>query len=131
MSGTQYLRKKLLDHVNSVATYSPAAHYLALLASDPTELGSFLTEVTGTGYARQALAGVMGAADLASGISVNTSIISFGPAGSDWGTNAYLAIADALTGGTLVMPGALNAPRTITIGQPFQIPVGALRFRVT
>ena len=130
MSATQFLRKKTLDHYFGVATYLPPAWYLCLLGADPTDLGSFLTEVTGAGYARQLITSVMGAAD-PTGFSVNTSIISFGPAAADWGTNVFVAFADALTGGNMTWPGALNAPRTITIGQPFQIPIGALRARIT
>ena len=129
MPATDYLRKKALDHFNGVATWAPPPNYLCLFKADPTEAGLQVQEVSGAGYARQPLAGVMGAAD-ASGMAVNTSTISFGPAAADWGTSVYLATADTPSGGNIGWPGALNAPRTITTGQPFQIPAGALRMRI-
>lgn len=130
MSATDFLRKKLLDHFNSVATYVPPPNYLALFTADPTETGSLLNEVSASGYARQPLAGVMGAAD-STGNAINTSAITFGPAGADWGTSVFLGTADQLAGGNLGWPGALSQPRTITTGQPLVIPVGALRMRIT
>ncbi len=72
----------------------------------------------------------MGAADV-TGFSINTTVISFGPAGEDWGTSVYLALEDAASGGNMVCPGAIAIPRTITSGQPLQIPVGQLRLRLT
>jgi hypothetical protein len=61
-----------------VAAYSPPPLYLSLHTADPTETGSHAHEVTGGGYARQPLAGVMGAAD-STGFCVNTTQITFGP----------------------------------------------------
>ncbi|MBR1198822.1 hypothetical protein JQ574_22760 [Bradyrhizobium sp. AUGA SZCCT0158] len=130
MSGTRYIRKKILDDLNGVAAYSPPALYLSLHTDDPGDTGSHANEVSGGGYARQPLSGVMGAAD-ASGFSVNTTLITFGPASADWGTITYLAVEDALTGGNMVCPGSPALPRTITSGQPLQIPVGQLRLRLT
>jgi hypothetical protein len=129
MSAADLLRQNLLDHYTGVAAFAVQTLFLGLFAADPTELGSLASEVTGAGYARQPLAGVMGAAD-PSGFSVNTSIIAFGPAGADWGTTAFLGIAHTLTGGQVFWPGAMNQPRTITLGQPFQIPIGALFLRI-
>lgn len=126
---TDYLRKKFLDHYNGVATYSPVPNYLGLFKADPGETGDQSQEVSATGYARQALAGLMGAADT-TGFAINTSIITFGPAGADWGTVIFLAALDALTVGNMAWVGALNEARTITTGQPFQIPIGALRMRI-
>lgn len=130
MSATDYARKKILDDLTGVAPYSPPALYLALLTSDPTEAGSFADEIVGAGYARQPLAGVMGAADV-TGFSVNTTLINFGPATADWGTITYLAVVDAPTGGNMICPGVPATPRTITSGQPLQVPVGQLRLRLT
>lgn len=130
MSGTNYARKKLLDDLTGVAAYSPPALYLSAHTADPTATGSLANEVSGGGYARQPLAGVMGAAD-ATGFCVNTTVITFGPATSDWGAVPYLGIADALSGGNLLWTGVTSTPRTITSGQPLQIPVGQLRLRLT
>jgi hypothetical protein len=127
---TQYARKKILDDLTSVAAWSPPPLYLSLHTADPGESGSHANEVAAGGYARQPLAGVMGAADL-SGISVNTTVITFGPSTIDWGVITYFGIEDALTGGNMICPGVPSMPRTIAAGQPLQIPVGQLRLRLT
>jgi hypothetical protein len=130
VSATDYARKKIVDDLTGVAPYSPPDLYLSLHTGDPTESGSHANEVSGGGYARQPLAGVMGAAD-PTGFSVNTTLISFGPATDDWGTITYLAIEDAVSGGNMIIPGVPSTPRTIASGQPLQIPVGQLRLRLT
>jgi hypothetical protein len=130
MSGTDYIRKKILDDLTGQAAWSPPALYLSLHTADPGEAGSHANEVSGGGYARQPLAGVMGAAD-ASGFSVNTTQITFGPATVNWGTITWLGVEDAASGGNMLWPGAPSMPRTIASGQPLQIPVGQLRLRIT
>ena len=132
MSATDYYRKKQLDHFTGVASYTPPALYLSLHTADPTESGSHAHEVSGSGYARLSLAGLMGAAD-ATGFAVNTSVLIFGPASSDWGTIPFYALEDSsvIGGGNMLWPGAFSSPRTIASGQPFQIPVGRLRLRMT
>ncbi|MCK1402021.1 hypothetical protein IVB45_17540 [Bradyrhizobium sp. 4] len=130
MSATSYGRRKTVDDLTGVAPYSPPPLYLSAHTADPGAAGSHANEVSGGGYARQPLAGVMGAAD-ASGISVNTTVITFGPATADWGTISYFGIEDALSGGNMLCPGVPAMPRTITAGQPLQIPVGQLRLRLS
>lgn len=130
MSATSYARQKIVDDLTGVAPYAPPTLYLSAHTADPGAAGSHVNEVSGSGYARVPLAGVMGAAD-SSGISVNTTVITFGPATADWGTITHLGIEDAASGGNMICPGAPTMPRTITTGQPLQIPVGQLRLRLT
>lgn len=128
MSATSYYRRKDLDNLTGVAAYATPTLYLSLHTADPGIAGSHAHEISGGGYARLSLAGVMGAAD-ANGISVNTIVISIGPATVDWGTITHLGIEDAASGGNMLCAGVPTMPRTITTGQPFQIPVGQLRLR--
>jgi hypothetical protein len=130
MSASTYLRQKLVDLVTSVASYTPPPLYLSLHTADPTAAGSHAAEVSGGGYARQSLAGKMGAAN-SSGISVNTVVINFGPASADWGTITHIGIEGSLSGGNMLASGAPAKPRTVTSGQPFQIPPGKLQIRLT
>lgn len=130
MSATSYGRQKIVDDLTGVAPYSPPPLYLSAHTGDPGDAGSHAHEVSAGGYARVPLAGVMGAAD-ASGISVNTTVITLGPATADWGTITHFGIEDALSGGNMLCPGVPTMPRTITTGQPLQIPVGQLRLRLT
>jgi hypothetical protein len=130
MSATFYARQKIVDDLTGVAAYAPPPLYLSAHTADPGDGGSHASEVSGSGYARVPLAGVMGAAD-SSGISINTSVITFGPATADWGTISHFGIEDASSGGNMLCPGVPTMPRTITTGQPLQIPVGQLRLRLT
>ncbi|WP_456622140.1 MULTISPECIES: phage tail fiber protein [unclassified Bradyrhizobium] len=130
MSATSYGRQKIVDDLTGVAPYSPPPLYLSAHTADPGVAGSHAHEVSAGGYARVPLAGVMGAAD-ASGISVNTTVITLGPATADWGTITHFGIEDSLSSGNMLCPGAPTMPRTITTGQPLQIPVGQLRLRLT
>lgn len=132
MSSSTYLRRKIIDDLIGIASYAPPALYLSAHTADPGAAGSHASEVAGNGYARVPLAGVMGAADSA-GISVNTIIITFGPATADWGTITHFGIEDSAGAGTgnMLCPGVPTMPRTITTGQPLQIPIGQLRLRLT
>lgn len=130
MSATNYARKKIIDDLTGVTPYTWPTLYLSLHTADPGLSGSHANEISGGSYARQSLAGVMGAAD-SSGLSVNTSAITFGPSSADWGTITFLGIEDSSTAGSgnMVCPGVPATPRTITSGQPLQIPVGRLQLR--
>lgn len=129
MSVTIYGAQKIVDDFTGVTPYTWPGLYLSLHTANPTEAGLHTFEVSASGYARFPLLGVMGAAD-SSGISVNTSVITIGPAGADWGVITYLGIEDALVSGNMIIPGVPQTPRTIVTGQPFQIPIGRLRLRM-
>lgn len=128
MTATYYGRKKIIDDLTGVTPYTWPPLYLALFTADPGLSGSLANEVTGAGYARQSLAGVMGAAD-STGLSVNTVPLTVGPASADWGTITFFGFMDALVSGNMACPGVPATPRTITNGQPFQIPAGRLQLR--
>jgi hypothetical protein len=101
-----------------------------LHSSDPGIAGSLTSEIAAGGYARQSLVGKMGAADPVTGLSVNTVPIIFGPATESWPTIAFLGVDDAPTGGKMLVPGAPSLPKTVAVGQPFQIPPGQLKLRL-
>lgn len=128
MSATSYLGKKLVDHLTGAASYSAPTLYAALFLADPGIAGSLAQEVTGSGYARQSLAGKMGAADSITGMSFNTSTIIFGPSMAAWGFITFVGICDALSGGNVLDRGPSSTPRLIGIGQPFQIAPQNLKF---
>lgn len=128
MATTTYGRNKIIDDLTGVAPYSWPGLWLALLTGDPGLAGSLASEVgTGIGYARLSLAGLMGAS--IGGISVNTSLITIGPATGNWGIITFLGIMDSSTigAGNMAIPGVPSIPRTINAGQPFQIPASQLQ----
>ena len=103
----------------------PAAQYLALCTADPTGAGG-LNEVTGYGYARQAI--TFNAASTVSGTSStsNSSVHTFTAVGGGWGAISYWAIYDALTGGNEIYSGAATVTRTIASGESLTVAAAAI-----
>jgi hypothetical protein len=119
---SNYLENKLLDAtLKNVAYSSPATVYAALFLTDPTDAGSG-TEVSGASYARKAMA--FGSAS--SGTSLNTAVVAFDQATTDWGTINYFGLYDSSTGGNLLYHGALTAPKTILEGDLFQFAISSV-----
>lgn len=116
----------LLDHILRNQAYTPSATpYLALLTAYTDD--STLTEVSGTAYARQAIA-----FDAPSnGASQNTATVTFPEAGSNWGTVTHLAIYSASSGGNLLARGTLTASKAVDSGKTFRILAGDLDIAVT
>lgn len=122
MGFTNYLGNKLLDHAfRNVEYVRPATVYLALFTAAPSDAGGG-TEVSGFGYARQAI--TLGAA--AAKAQASTAVIEFGPdTGTNWGTISHVGIFDALTVGNL-MAWVDNADLVIQVGDYYRVPIGSL-----
>ncbi|MEM4658701.1 MAG: hypothetical protein QXX77_09815 [Candidatus Methanosuratincola sp.] len=119
---TDYLENKLLDHSLGTASYTkPTAVYLGLFTAAPGESGGG-TEVSGGGYARQAV--TFNAAS--GGTTLNSSDITFPTATANWGTITHVALFDASTGGNMLYYGALTSSVVINSGQQFVILAGDL-----
>jgi hypothetical protein len=130
MAATTYFREKILDLLTGVNGYTlPSQLWVSLHHADPGDGGSHAYEITGGNYSRKSLLSKMSLAD-ANGISVNTVAINFGPASTDWGTVAFIAIEDAASGGNILIPGSPTPPKAVTMGQPFQIAPGNLKIRI-
>jgi hypothetical protein len=128
---TKYLQKKFIDHALGKAAFTmPATAYLALFTGNPTEDGLLATEVVGGSYARQNLTAVMALADITTGISSNSAILTFPAPTADWGLVAYGGIMDALTVGNMLYYGAFPAPRDMTSGSVvMNFPVGTIQVK--
>lgn len=128
-AASDYLENKVLDHfLGTASTTAPAAVYLALFTSDPTDAGSG-TEVStsGTAYSRQSIA--FSAAS--SGSTSNSADVEFSQAtGSGFGTVTHFGIYDASTAGNLLFHGALTSSKTIDAGDVFKIASGNLSITV-
>lgn len=124
---TNFTEKRLLDHLLGKASYTmPTTVFLALLTSDPGETGSTAAEVSGIGYSRQAVTSAMAATNATTGVSNNSNVVTFGPAGADWGTITHVGYMDASTGGNMLLYGALGSSRTIQNGDSLQFAAGNL-----
>jgi hypothetical protein len=98
----------------------PTSWYLGLFTVAPTDAGGG-TEVSGTGYVREAVTFTV-TGDTAS----NSAAVEWPVAGGSWGTITDLAIFDAVTSGNMIGYAVLTDAKTIATGDVFRIPVGDL-----
>ena len=132
-AASNYLEKKVLDHVLRVAAFTqPAALYVGLFKSTVDgsttlanlEAGTISDEVNGGAYARKAIS--FAAASTSSGQSATDATVTFDEATANWGTITHVAILDASTGGNVLFYGAVTTPKVIESGDTFQITTGSL-----
>ncbi len=89
----------------------PTNRYVGLFTAAPTDAGGG-TEVSGGGYARQAI--TCGAA--ASGATSNNAAITFTASGAAFGTVSHIGIFDASTAGNLLWWGPLTVSKAVGDG---------------
>lgn len=118
---SDYAETAIADWIAGGATPTrPSARHLALFTAAPSDSGGG-TEVSGNGYARQAM--TFGAAS--SGVTSNTSTHTFTASGGNWGTITHFGIFDASTSGNLLWHGALTTSRTVNNGESLTVASGA------
>lgn len=107
---SDYLENELLDHFLGTGAYAaPTTVYIGLFTT-PTDDAGGGTELTGNGYARQAVA----FDPAAGGSASNTALITFQNDGTgDWGTITHQAVFDAATAGNMLMHSALSSPQVV------------------
>lgn len=123
---TTYTKNKLLDHILGTSSYThPETVYVALFTTATGDAGTG-TEMTYTGYARQAVA-----CDAASGgAASNNAAITFPtvPAGENGGTASHFAIYDAPTNGNMLMHNSLTTATSCGANNTPQFATGELDF---
>jgi len=103
MAFSNYLDKKVLNHVLGIQAYTPASDlYLGLYNTDPESGG---TEISQPSYYRRSISFNVATDNLAT----NTADIDFSIAES-WGLINYIAVFDALTGGNLLLSAQTTSP---------------------
>jgi hypothetical protein len=125
---SDYLENKLIDFLlRGQAFTAPATTYVGLLTAAPSDAGGG-TEVSGGAYARQPVtsnltnwAGTQAAASTAvssgaSGTTSNNAAVTFPAPSANWGMVTHFGIYDALSGGNLLIWGALSQAKTINNG---------------
>jgi hypothetical protein len=121
MSFTNHLETEILDHVFGGNAYTaPGTLYLGLYTSAPSDTGGG-TELSGSGYARQAMA-----MSVSGNTASNSAVEEFATATGSWGTVTHVGVFDASTSGNLLAYGALSASKAIASGDVFRIPAGDL-----
>jgi hypothetical protein len=112
----------LLDWLmtNGTAT-RPTAWYVGLYTAAPSDSGGG-TEVSGSGYARQAV--TFAAATSPGGTTSNTGAVTFTASGGNWGTITHIGIHDAVSSGNLLWHGAMTASKIVNDGDTLEFSIG-------
>ena len=119
---SDYLENEILDHILSVGSYTmPSAVYLGLSVASMADDASG-TELSGSGYARQAV--TFSAA--ASGTTSNSGAITFPTATGTWGSIGFWALWDALSSGNMLLHGSFSAAKSIASGDVLRVSAGDL-----
>ncbi len=124
-SFSDYAEDALLNHLFGTGNYAPPTIYVGLSTTDPGDSSTGLSEPSGNGYTRvETTEANWNAA--AGGLLDNANTILLGPATGDWGTLTHFALFDAITGGHLLLHGALAQPKTIANGDSARFASGDL-----
>jgi hypothetical protein len=119
---SNYLENALINGTLRATTFTaPAAVYISLHTADPTDASSG-TEVSGGSYIRQSAT----FAAPSNGASASNADITFPQATGNWGTIGWIGIWDAQTTGNMLYHTALDASKTIDVGDIFKIASGSL-----
>lgn len=143
---TNYLRNKVVDWLHRGQAFTPPTTMYVRLCSTAPSAAAAGTELTGTGYAAEAIASTSAAwaatnadgsttvpSSGTNGTTSNNGVIDFGTAGSSWGTASHWELWDAATSGNRLFYGEIvdgagtPAPRSISSGDPVSFSVSALR----
>jgi hypothetical protein len=125
---SDYAEKLVLDYLMTTGSATrPTEWYVALYTAAPSDSGGG-TEVSGSGYAREAA--TFAAASSPAGTTSNTNTIAFTAAGGSWGTITHIGIFDAATSGNLLWHGGLAASKTVGDGDTIEFAIGNLNLTV-
>ncbi len=119
---SDYLELKFLDHFTGrAATSAPNAVYLGLSTGSMVDDNSG-TELSGSGYARQAIT----FAAAASGSIASNAAAEFPAATGSWGSVSHWAIYDAASSGNQLFHGSFATAKTIATGDILKVASGDL-----
>lgn len=113
-SMTNTFETYVLNAARGITTQAPGAVYVGLLLSNPTETGAAGTEVSYSGYARQAVTLSTPTAEGTTVSCSNTGQIIFPTPTAAAGTAMYAALYDASEGGNMLVYKALPTPIVLT-----------------
>lgn len=120
---SDYAENLILNWLMKNTGTAPSATYLALFTAAPSDSGGG-TEVSGNGYARQAV--TWDTASGTGGTTSNSTAETFTASGGDFGTVTHIGIFDAATSGNLLWHGAMTSSKTVADGDSLQFAAGAI-----
>lgn len=121
---TNYLANEFLDHLDGNAYSAPGAIYLGLTTTPPVPDGTW-TEVSGGGYARQAV--TFRPADGSGEALLSTAVSSWTVNGSNDVTVSGLVIFDAATSGNGLFYATTSSPFLVRTGTSVTFAAEAIR----
>ena len=117
---SDYLENEILDHILGTGAYTmPTTVYVGLSTGSFNDDNSGI-ELTGNNYARESIT----FAAASSGSADNSAAVEFNAATGSWGTVSHFGLFDALSGGNLLIHGALTASKVISSGDILKIAIG-------
>jgi hypothetical protein len=126
---SNYAEAELLDHLLAVGAFTaPTNVYAALSTADPLDTGAGIAEPAGGAYARQAVTFNAATGDPTE--CNNNGDITFPTATASWGTITHFALFDAVSGGNMLVHGALTSSRAVGDGDTFRFLNGNLKVRL-
>lgn len=133
---SNYLEGELINHMlRNIAFANPySSLYIALFdgtgSTAALEAGTLTGEITGGAYARVQVGAATGLDfddPLLTGVTANSSDITWTTATANWGTVTYMAIMDASTAGNVLFYGTLTVAKTVNNGDTFKFTTGDLQ----
>lgn len=132
-SGDQYKQNILNALLRGTSLTAIATSYVALYSAEPGDADGSGTELSGSGYSRQAITGNTSdwSAPANSGTNTpyatsNVNAVNFGTATADWLTAGWFSLEDAASASHRILWGQLAAPVKVLNGQNALISIGAL-----
>lgn len=114
---SNYAESEILQWLMTEETVTrPTTWFLALYSAAPSDAGGG-TELTGNGYARQAI-------DFGTDGLTNTADVEFTASGDDWLEATHVGIHDAVSAGNLLWHGAMTTPKTAEDGDTIRFAAG-------
>lgn len=124
---SNYLEDKILRYIlraNNGSLVSPSTVYLGLFTADPADV--IASEVTGGSYARKAITFNDPTTNGTAMRCSNSAVITFPQATASWGTITHFGIFDALSGGNLLVTGALSASKAVANTDTIEFAAGSI-----
>ena len=119
---SDYLENEILDHICSVGAYTMPSNVYVGLSTGSFGDDNSGTELSGSGYARQAAT----FAAASSGSAATNATVNFPTATGSWGAVSHWGLFDASSSGNLLIHGAFAASKTIASGDVMRINSGYL-----
>jgi hypothetical protein len=117
---SNFAENLLLDWLMTDGTATrPTAWYVGLYSAAPNDTGGG-TEISGNGYARQAVTFSAGSGRA----TANTNNVDFTPSGGNWAEATHFGIFDASSGGNLLLWSPLDANVTALNGVTYRFAIG-------